>query len=129
MGSEARTLAPASDRRILAGVALRLGRRLGVDPMLVRIAFVVATLAGGAGVPLYLVAWIVLPAGEDGAAPRTGRGAVEVGVGAGLLVLAALLTLRAADLWVSDAITWPVVLVAAGGALIWRTSQSSPPEA
>ena len=121
MGSTARTLAPASDRRIAAGVALRIGRRLGVDPLLVRIAFVVATLAGGFGVPLYLVGWIVLPAGEGSIAPRAGRGAVEVGLGVGLLALAALLTLRSADLWLSDALTWPAVLVAAGGALIWRT--------
>jgi hypothetical protein len=93
----------------------------------VRLAFVVATVAGGFGIPLYLVAWILLP-GEEGKRPRTGRSAFEVGAGAGLLVLAGLLTLRATGLWISDVFTWPVVLLAFGAALIWRSSQSRPPE-
>src|SRR5215213_9334118 len=45
------------DNRVLLGVAGGLGERLGVDPILVRIAFAVLTVAGGAGVLLYLLAW------------------------------------------------------------------------
>jgi two-component sensor histidine kinase len=65
---------------------------------------------------------------DSSAAParriRTGRAAVEVGLGAGLLVLSALLAMRGLGLWFSDAIAWPLVLIAAGGALLWRQSQS-----
>jgi signal transduction histidine kinase len=117
----ATTTAGRPPRRLVAGVALRIARRTRIDPLLVRLAFVVTTLAGGLGVPLYLVAWVVL-GGEGDPRLRTGRGAVEVAAGAGLLVLAALLTMRATGLWISDALTWPLVLAAAGGALIWRTS-------
>ena len=74
-----------SDRALVAGVCLRLARRMGVDALWLRLAFVGATVAGGFGIPLYLVAWILLP-GEDGRSPRTGRSAFEVGAGAGLLV-------------------------------------------
>jgi signal transduction histidine kinase len=47
---------------------------------------------------------------------------MQVGAGVGLLLLAILLTFRELGLWLSDAVTWPLVLVAAGGALIWRQS-------
>ena len=40
-----------------------------------------------------------------------------------LLALAALLLLREWGMWFSDAIVWPVILAAAGGALIWRQSR------
>ena len=52
-----------------------------------------------------------------------------VAFGAGLLVLAGLLAERATGLWVSDVFTWPLVLLAFGAALIWRSSQSRPPHA
>ena len=131
MGTDVRPLHPTSERRLLAGVALRIARRLQVDALWIRLAFVLLTLGGGIGLPLYLVGWVLLADSDDGAVlrVRTGRGALEVGLGAGLLVASTLLTLRALDLWISDALIWPFVLVAAGGALIWRTSQSSPPAA
>jgi len=47
--------------RMVAGVAEGLARYLGVDTTLVRIAFVVLTIAGGAGIPLYLVGLLLIP--------------------------------------------------------------------
>jgi len=47
--------------RMLAGVAAGAARYLGVDPVIIRIAFVVATLAGGVGVPLYLAGLLLIP--------------------------------------------------------------------
>ena len=55
----------STDDRMLAGVAGGLARYLDVDATLVRIAFVVLTVVGGAGVPLYLASWLLIP--EDGA--------------------------------------------------------------
>lgn len=49
----------------IAGVAAGFGRRYGVDPVLVRVVFVVASIFGGAGVVLYLAAWLLLPAAGD----------------------------------------------------------------
>jgi phage shock protein PspC (stress-responsive transcriptional regulator) len=51
---------PLEDR-MLAGVAAGLARYFGVDPMLVRIAFVVLTVVGGAGIPLYLAGLLLIP--------------------------------------------------------------------
>ena len=50
--------------RMLAGVAAGLARYFGVDPMIVRIAFVVLTVVGGAGIPLYLAGLLLIP--EEG---------------------------------------------------------------
>jgi phage shock protein PspC (stress-responsive transcriptional regulator) len=50
-----------SDDRWVAGVAGGLARRLGVDPLAVRVAFVVLSLFGGLGLGLYGLAWALLP--------------------------------------------------------------------
>jgi phage shock protein C len=56
----------SADDRMLAGVAGGLARYLDVDVTLVRIAFAVLTVVGGgAGIPLYLACWLLVP--EDGA--------------------------------------------------------------
>jgi phage shock protein PspC (stress-responsive transcriptional regulator) len=46
---------------MLTGVAAGLAEYLGVDVTIVRIAFVVLTIAGGAGVPLYLAGLMLIP--------------------------------------------------------------------
>jgi phage shock protein PspC (stress-responsive transcriptional regulator) len=47
--------------RMLGGVAGGLARYFNVDPMIVRIAFVVLTVVGGAGIPLYLAGLLLIP--------------------------------------------------------------------
>jgi signal transduction histidine kinase len=119
------------DNRWLGGVCAGISRRYGIDLWLVRFAFVAATAAGGIGIVLYGLAWLLIPAADSrtAAAPATraptGRAAVEVALGTGLLVISALLTFRALGIWFSDALVWPLVLVASGGALIWRQSLGS----
>ena len=54
---------PVHDR-MLAGVAVGLARYLGVDVTIVRIAFVVLTIVGGTGIPLYLAGLLLIP--EEG---------------------------------------------------------------
>lgn len=52
--------------RLLGGVAAGLARYLGADVNLVRLGFVLLTFLGGAAVPVYILAWLLIP--EDGAA-------------------------------------------------------------
>src|SRR5215475_13132551 len=49
---------------VVAGVAAGLARYLGVDVMVIRIAFVILTIVGGAGIPLYLAGLLLIP--EEG---------------------------------------------------------------
>jgi signal transduction histidine kinase len=113
--------------RWLGGVCAGIARRYGISVWLVRAAFVIATFAGAIGVGIYVLAWLFVPAGEGGRRTRpTGRAAVEVAAGSGLLLLSVLLTFRGLGVWFSDVIVWPLVLVAAGAALLWRQSWDSP---
>ena len=104
--------------RIVAGVAAGLGWRLGVDPVLVRIAFALLTFAGGAGLVLYGVLWTVLPAAATTPPPRR-RATGQQGVALALIVLGVLLLLRAVGVWFGDEVVGPLALLAAGSAVLW----------
>ncbi|WP_063039023.1 PspC domain-containing protein [Nocardia pseudovaccinii] len=49
----------------IAGVAAGFGQRYGIDPVLVRVALVVSTIFGGAGIVLYLLAWLLFSEAGD----------------------------------------------------------------
>lgn len=51
--------------RMLAGVAAGIAQYVGIDATIVRIALAVLTVLGGAGVPLYIAGWLLIP--EEGA--------------------------------------------------------------
>jgi phage shock protein C len=62
--SAACPLRRSADDRMLAGVAGGLARYLGADVTLVRVIIAALALLTGAGVALYLAAWLLIP--EDG---------------------------------------------------------------
>jgi len=55
---------------MIGGVCGGLGRYLNLDPVLVRLVFVVLALANGVGVLIYLVLWFITPV-EDQAETAT----------------------------------------------------------
>jgi phage shock protein PspC (stress-responsive transcriptional regulator) len=46
---------------MIAGVAAGAANYFGIDVTIVRIVLAVLALFGGAGVPLYLAAWLLIP--------------------------------------------------------------------
>jgi phage shock protein PspC (stress-responsive transcriptional regulator) len=72
------------DDRLLAGVASGLGSYFNVDPVVFRVGFVALTLAGGVGLLIYLLCWVLLP-------PSFGPQGVPAG---GQIALAVPVTLR-----------------------------------
>ena len=63
---EAGRLHRSGDERMLAGVAGGLARYLNADVTLVRVIIAALVLFTGAGVALYIAAWLLIPAdGED----------------------------------------------------------------
>jgi signal transduction histidine kinase/phage shock protein PspC (stress-responsive transcriptional regulator) len=102
-----------------------LARATGLDPLVVRVAVVALTVAGGTGALLYVVAWLMLP--EDGSDHSLGHAAVvdrgtslgEV-LAVGSIVLGVILLIRATGIWFSDAFVWPLLLAGVGLAVIWR---------
>ena len=81
--------------RWFAGVASGVGDELNVDPWVVRLGFVVATLLGGLGVLLYAFLWWLLPRRDmpDSAAQRMARRfpGAPTWLGVGLLVVGVML--------------------------------------
>ncbi|MCY3849324.1 MAG: PspC domain-containing protein [Acidimicrobiaceae bacterium] len=56
----------SEDDRLVAGVSGGLGEYFGIDPVIVRIGFIVLTFFGGVGLALYLVCWLIVPLGDSG---------------------------------------------------------------
>ena len=120
-GSMATTLPPPklwrrAQGRYVGGVASGIADHLRIKPRDVRFAFLVLTAAGGLGVILYAVFWIVVPAvpGPDGRSEMsTGEYLVAAGASVVALVVAALTT-SIGNLFV------PSALGCVGAALLWR---------
>jgi len=115
--------------RYLGGVCAGLAEHLGLNVRHVRVAFVLASLAGGAGVAAYLLLWALTPQSpEVPAAP--GTGAVAPGrpdneamrnlvVGLGLLVLGAAIFAQQHGVDLRLGFLAPLLTVAGGAALAW----------
>jgi phage shock protein C len=108
---------------VLAGVCGGIGETLGIDPSLIRLAFIIATLWGGMGVLAYIVLAIVLPVDQQAPAPvwissersRAVAGLVLVVLG-GLLLAGNM----GWTTWLSWDLFWPGVLIVAGVGLLVR---------
>ncbi|WP_165355028.1 PspC domain-containing protein [Nocardioides oleivorans] len=103
-----------TDRHI-AGVAGGLARHLDIDPIIVRVALVVAVFFGGAGLLAYVGAWVLVPEEGTNDEPlgldRRNRSLALAGVG----VLAVLCAVGdwAGAFW----FPWPLAIVAA--VVVW----------
>ena len=93
--------------RTIGGVAGGVARYLDVDPLIVKVAFVVMALFGGGGLFLYVALWVLLPddLGSRALIPLDHRSLTFALVG--VAVFGAALVLGATtDQW----FVWPVVL-------------------
>src|SRR5215470_10502794 len=122
---EPRRLVRPHDRRWLGGVASGLGAYFDLSPTIYRIAFVVLALAGGTGVLLYVVAWLVIP--EDGSADsiaaeelRKHRDHPRRLIGLEIIGLAGILALSEAHIWPSPGNFWVAVALGIAAIAWWR---------
>lgn len=92
-----RSLRRSRDDRWIGGVSGGVARHFNVDPVLVRIAFVVLLLVGAAGIVLYGALWLFVPEdGEERSIAGRGLGiADDERLRTGALVVAAVLALAA----------------------------------
>jgi len=127
---------------IIGGVCAGLGNYLGIDPILVRIFFVLLAVVGGSGVLVYLILWIIMPR-EDQVTPQGDLGDRMTGIrdemvasashpnqkaglyiGIGLVALGLFYLLRTLDVswlfWLKDKYMLPALLVIGGAALLIR---------
>jgi phage shock protein PspC (stress-responsive transcriptional regulator) len=59
--AESRRLRRRTRDRVIGGVAAGLADHLNIDPLLLRAGFVGLMIFGGAGLALYVVAWLIIP--------------------------------------------------------------------
>lgn len=115
------------DDRVIGGVCGGLGRYLGIDPVLLRIAFVVLAIAGGGGILIYVVAWIVIPEARPGDALGGTRpsavDATRLIVGGTLIALGTILLLNLSIPRIGRYF-WPLALIAIGVAVVLQSSMS-----
>jgi phage shock protein C len=127
-------LTRSSTDKIIAGVCGGLAEYLEIDPVLVRLAFLVLFFASGIGFPIYLILWIVIPQGVNntiadsvviqknindiGNSVQSGikRAGKPGTVGVILVLLGAYFLLSEIGLfnWMSGAVFWPLVIIGAG---------------
>jgi len=104
-----------SDRRV-AGVAGGLARHLDIDPLIVRVAFVVLTFFGGAGLLLYIACWLLVPEeGSDWGRVALDRRSRTVAL---VLVGALVLVILAGHTWWGSGYPWALLIVAGIVALV-----------
>src|SRR3954468_2006602 len=91
-GPGARTLTRSTTSKHVWGVAGGLGRYFGIDPVIFRVAFGVATLVSGIGLIAYVALRLVLPTDTGEPAWMEGRSRVTTIVITGILSVIALAT-------------------------------------
>lgn len=111
--------------KVIGGVCGGLAAYFRIDPVLVRLAFVVFALAGGASVLLYIVLWIAVPVGEVVPIGETAtfmgmRGSETTAIV--LIAIGALWLLANIGVFsfINWSLAWPLLLVALGAAMLLR---------
>jgi phage shock protein C len=140
--TEARLMRSETDNMI-AGVCGGLAAYLNVDPVLVRLAFVILFFASGIGIPIYLILWVIMPRSETAGQPNaeiiqknfaemgskmtSGVGAMgrPTTVGVILILLGAYFLFNSLGLlnWMRGGIFWPAVIIVFGAYLLFRRSK------
>lgn len=64
MENTTKKLYRSTENEMIGGVCAGLGEYFNIDPTWVRIAFTLLALAGGPGVILYIILWIIVPKAE-----------------------------------------------------------------
>ncbi len=144
---QGRLLRRSRSNRVLGGVCGGLASYFDTDPLLIRLIFIVITLAQGAGVLIYVLLWVLMPeegvenapaggelvkTGIEGVKQDVAQAAEQLRAGAphrqsawlGVLLLivgAYLLALNSGLFaWWNWAIAGPLLLIAAGLVLVVR---------
>ncbi len=104
------------DNRVILGLAGGIADRLGISEAYVRAAFVALSLAGGAGIILYLLGTAIAQAGEP---PKSDPPQMQQLVGLAVMFFGLMALFRGLNLWFGDTVVWAGSLLAFGGAAMW----------
>jgi signal transduction histidine kinase len=108
------------DGRILTGTAAAVAAGLAVDPVVVRLGFVVLAVAGGWGIVAYLVCWATFATAVTPPVRSAEVGDPLRDLGVGLIVIGVVVQARLWGSWFNDALVWPVCVAAVAIGVAWR---------
>jgi phage shock protein PspC (stress-responsive transcriptional regulator) len=120
-GDSGRRLYRSNSDKVLGGVSAGLGDYFGIDPVWIRIAFVLLTVGGGSGIVIYLIMWILIPAAPEGYVPQPGKvgglpGTVIIGLV--FIVMGSIALVNTIAPWLGQYF-WPLAFVGGGLALVF----------
>lgn len=128
---------------LIAGVCGGLGEYFDIDPVIIRLIFVLLIFAGGAGLIGYIIAWIIIPQapvngsvqGAETAPPpaqeeapaspmadRKEKGAYLTGLI--LIVIGAIFLFSNLFHWFEFWELWPVILIVIGAVIVIKAKGS-----
>lgn len=119
----------SEEDRWLTGTAAGIAREVGVQPLVIRVSFLMLLLAGGAGGALYILAWAMM----SGSAPRLaehyepepkGATVTHRNLGVGVFVLGLLLLLDFGDIGFIGSVVWPAGFVFVGALIAWSHTRN-----
>lgn len=130
--------------KMLGGVCGGLASYAGIDPIIVRLFFIIFTLAGGAGVLIYFILWILLPEEGESSEWNEKNYSSRVGsmrddfieatrkpdpravryIGGAIVTAGVLLLLQNLNIswlwWLEGDFIWPLILIAGGVLLLLK---------
>ena len=112
-------------RGVFGGVAAGIAARAGVETVTVRAAFAVLTLAGGVGLALYGLLWMVTRYRDPLAPALRVAPSSRRDLAVGLMVAGALFLLRALGVWLGDELVWPLVFAVLAATVVWSRGDES----
>ncbi len=139
-----RRLYRSTDGRLVGGVAHGLAQHLGLDPWVVRLAFVLLAISGGAGIAAYGAFWALVPLTEDDSHHGPSLGSAETAAGSaagsaaderaarlgplialGAVAAGGVLILQRVGFGPSRVIAAPFLVVGLGVAVLWRVADDA----
>lgn len=112
----------SNENKMIAGIAGGLAEYFGVDPVLIRLIWIISIFFGGAGIFAYLIGWLIIPEGESDAEQEANEVGMQ-GVGLILIIVGIAFLLRNLIPIPFARFFWPLALVALGIFLLWRADQ------
>lgn len=125
--TETRHLRRSRSERVIAGVSGGLGRYLGIDPVLLRLAFIALTFAGGSGILVYFVAWILIPEEKEDEVIAPARPAsvstARIIVGGVLIALGVIFLIERLAPWFDHQVAGALAVISVGAAIVLKGLQ------